>query len=93
MTLICGRPDCGEHLVIDAVDADAVQAVMRRHGWTHVDGVDYCPREGHGPCLVCGAPGTHRFTVVGGPVGSLCEMHKNALMTIDEVTYGETGRR
>ena len=93
MTLICGRPDCAERLLVEAVDADTVQSVMRRHGWTHVDGVDYCPREGRGPCLVCGAPGTHQLTLIGGPDGCLCEVHKDAPVTIDGVTYGETERR
>lgn len=45
-------------------------------------------------CLVCGsAPATHRFAVLGGPDGWLCEGHKDDAVTVDGVEYGQRERR
>lgn len=45
-------------------------------------------------CLICGTrPATHRFSVLPGPDGWLCEEHKDDPVTIGGQTYGSTQRR
>jgi len=44
-------------------------------------------------CLMCGNFGTHKFVVIGGPDGWLCEEHKDDPIEHEGIVYGEMQRR
>ena len=45
------------------------------------------------PCLVCSQFGIHKFAVIGGPDGWLCEEHKDDPIEHEGIVYGEMERR